>query len=77
MGEQKEGVEDAKESFADTLYTIMQEENMTYLEIAGLLEVDPSTITRWVGGGHIPLAGEIVRVARKLGVSPRRFLPDE
>jgi DNA-binding XRE family transcriptional regulator len=60
-----------QELFVSLLRRLRLERGLTQAALAGLLEVDPSTVSWWESGKYLPSPQFVPKLARVLRVKPR------
>ena len=66
-----------KENFAENLQRLRVEKGLTQQELARLVCVDRSSITRWEKGSRVPDLILLTRLANSLGVDPSALLQED
>ena len=61
-------------TFGDELAARMREKGLTPLAIAERLDIDRSTVTRWIQGLSMPSVDKIPALAEMLDVEPAEFV---
>ena len=65
-----------KRNFAENLQRLRMEKGYTQQQLAKLVSVDRSSITRWETGSRVPDLILLARLADCLGVDPSALLQD-
>ena len=63
--------------FANTIYNIRKEINITQKELADLIGVSDRTITKWENGSTVPDLETIKKLCNELGISPDSIVKSE
>lgn len=63
--------------FANTIYNIRKERNITQKELADLIGVSDRTISKWENGSTVPDLETIKKLCNELGISPDSIVKSE
>lgn len=71
----KEVVKSTK--FANTIYSIRRDRNLTQKDLADLIGVSDRTISKWENGTTVPDLCQIRNICKKLEISPSLLIKSE
>ncbi len=68
ISDEQQHVVDRKMMIAQKIYLVMQQKNISKKQLAEMLEVQPSVVTKWLSGTHNFTLETLARIEHTLGV---------